>query len=85
MRFSSIVRSLLAVAVLTAVGCSAKLDSASQARVDSLTTSTEAAAARANASATKAEEAARSAAASADRAAAASQKAEAILFRSMKK
>lgn len=85
MRLSSIMHLLVAGALATVVGCSAKLDSASQERVNALTISTEAAAARANASAAKAEEAARSAKASADRAAAASQKAEAILFRSMKK
>lgn len=85
MRLSSMTGLLVAVAMATTIGCSAKLDSASQAKVDSLTTATEAAAARANASATKAEDAARSAKASADRAAAAAQKADAILFRSMKK
>lgn len=85
MRLTSITGLLLAGVLTTAVGCSVKLDSASQAKVDAITASTEAAAARANASAAKAEEAARSAKASADRAAAASQKAEAILFRTMKK
>lgn len=85
MRNSSIIALLLAGALSTAMGCSVKLNKESQAKVDAITASTEAAAARANASAAKAEEAARSAKASADRAAAASQKAEAILFRSMKK
>ncbi len=82
MRYPTITIALAAAALS---GCSVSLDSASQARVDSLIASTEASAASADSAAAKAEEAARSAAASADRAAAASQKAEAILFRTMRK
>lgn len=85
MGLSTVLRLSIAVAIMSAVGCSAKLDKASQQRVDEITASTEASAAKANAAAAKAEDAARSAKASADRAAAASQKAEAILFRTMQK
>ncbi len=85
MSLSNLTRLSMVVAISCAMGCSVKLDNASQQRVNDIIASTEASAARAEASATKAESAARSAKESANRAAAASQKADAILFRTMRK
>ncbi len=85
MSLSTLNRLFLVVATSFAMGCSATLDSASQAQVDQLIAATENSAAKATTAATKAEAAAMSAKASAERAAAASQKSDAILSRTMRK
>jgi len=81
MRISTVLGVALAAAAIAIGGCTVKLDSASQAQVDQLLTSTEMSAEKADAAATKAAAAASSAAAAADRAAAAAQKADAIVSR----
>ena len=85
MRRSILIQTLALGFALASSACSVTLDADTQARVDTLTSATQASAEEAEAAATRAEAAAASALASADRAAAAAQKTEAILFRTMHK
>ncbi len=79
-------KGLVGLSLLTlAAGCTAKLDQASQAKLDSAISSTQAAANQATAAAQKAEAAARSASDAAARAEAAAQKAEAVFNKGLHK